>query len=179
MKFILGFLVFASSVAHADSITVFSLQRLNYKPEKKLIYDINYDATTCELNLTTPFDVYYRDNTTGERLTEFSNDSAKYFGPRMQTSVWTAQSISVEFTALDEIKKATNSQASIIVTMRTENDICAPVAEYRDGTENYVLKNIDIQVRKVLGFPVGVAWVHMTGESAFGLVSQCAVGTCN
>ncbi|MCC6138923.1 MAG: hypothetical protein IT287_09835 [Bdellovibrionaceae bacterium] len=173
--------LFIPHLSLAASSTVLTLQRLNYKSEKKLHYDVVYDDATCEIDLSSPFDVYYRDNTTGERLAEFSKDSAKYFGPKTQTAVWTRETVSLEFTAFDEIKKATNSEEKQILVSVFANAQggCESKAEFVSASETYVLKNIDIQATKLLGVPVGVDWVLLTGETEIGPVSSCVVGSCN
>jgi hypothetical protein len=168
---LVGLLSFSAS---AETTTALTLQRLNYKPEKKLIYDLNYDAASCEINLLNPFDVYYRDNQTGERLPEFSKDSEKYFGLQKNSSVWTPTSVAFEFKALDEIKKATGTDVTIIVNMSIVDGACTATTVYSDGVVSYNISNINIQSKIKFGLPLGVDWVSLQSPEA----EICVLGDC-
>lgn len=175
MKVIVSVLIGLFSIsASAETTTILTLQRLNYKPEKKLFYDINYNSTTCEINLENPFDIYYRDNNSGDRLTEFSKDSAKYFGLKKNSAIWTPTAVALEFRALDEIKKATGTDANIIVSMSLVDGVCKTSTIYSDGLVNYEISNINIQSKLTLGLPLGVEWVSLQTSEA----EVCVLGAC-
>lgn len=179
MKFIAALVgLFFTFTASAETSTVLTLQRLNYKPEKKLIYDLNYNATTCEIELSNPFDVYYRDNNTGERLAEFSKDSQKYFGLKANASTWMTNAVSLEFKALDEIKKATQTDASIVVSIEKIGEQCVTTTEYSNGADKLEISNIDIQSKLTFGLPLGVDWVSLLSETTQGPVKICVLGDC-
>lgn len=175
MKVILSSVVLLLSLsAYAGTSTVLTLQRLNYKPEKKLIYDLNYNTATCEFNLDDPFDIYYRDNVTGERLPEFSKDSVKYFGLKKNSATWTPTAVALEFKALDEIKKATKTEATIVVSLSVVDGTCTTSTQYNDGQKSFELSHINIQSKLTLGLPLGVDWVSMQTPDA----EICMLGDC-
>lgn len=170
--------IFSTFAASAATSTVLTLQRLNYKPEKKLVYDINYDTDTCEIQLESPFDVYYRDNVTGEHLAEFSQDSQKYFGLKLNSSVWEKNAVALEFKALDEIKKGTKTDARIVVSIEKVGETCVATTEYSNGLDNLAITNIDIQSKLTFGLPLGVEWVSLHSTTEQGVLKTCVLGSC-
>lgn len=168
-----------ASSAFADSAPVLTVQRVNYKPEKRLVYDLQFDKNACQINTAKPFDVYYRENKGGKRLPDFSSDSRDYFGPRYDAAKTTPTQVALEFKAFDEIQKETGVRGEILVTLNNASGNCVASAEITYSNQRYTLEHIDIKVTKVFGFPSGVEWVQLQGKNAEGPVKDCVVGSCN
>lgn len=180
MKAILGFcFALTSAAASAESITILTLQRTNYKPEKQLVYDVMVDPTSCELSKQAPFDVYYVNNSTGERLPSFSADSREYFGPRVNPATTTAHQALLEFKAFDEIQNETGIPAQIAVTtVKDSSKGCGARAVISYSGKSYVLVHIDLAMKLTFGFPSGVDWVRLEGLDGSGDVRDCVIGAC-
>lgn len=164
--------------AQAATTTVLQLQRTNYKPEKLLVYDLSYDASTCAINRKAPWDVYYRDNSTGQRLEQFSSDSARYFGPR--AAIRAADEISLSFLALEEIQKQLGERVSITARLDKIDGKCVVSSEISYRNQRFSLEKIFIKMKKTFGFPSGVESLLVTGKADDGApVRNCVAGNCN
>ncbi len=170
------FSIFCTAPAWAE--TVLTIQRVNFKNFKKLHYDLIYSAATCEIKTSTPFDVYYRDNASGERLPDFSSDSQDYFGPRIDRSRLSPTAVALEFKAFDEIQNATRRPAEILVRLEKVGNRCKARAEISYEGRAFTLENIDIKVKTFLGLPSGVEWVRLDGSDSEGKLEDCVVGNC-
>lgn len=177
--FIAGAIVFASLVANADTKTVLTLTRVNYKNYKLLHYDIEFDSQTCSINTKRPFDVYYEDIRTGERMSDFSSDSEKYFGPRIDSKQVSAHEAVLNFKSLEEIQKATGTPARIVVKVQGASGRCTTEAWIGYADQSYILDHMDIKVTKTFGFPTGVEWLQLKGHDDRGPIVDCVVGSCD
>lgn len=166
------------TVAEAATAPVLKLQRTNYKPDKRLDYDLSFNPATCEINRNEPFDVYYRDNNSGQRLDEFSGNSQKYFGPRVDSSFIGAKQASLRFEAFDEIQTKLKMRAEIMARIELVNGKCVVTTEITYGKKRYQLERINIEMKKIFGMPSGVEWVQLKGRDARGPVTDCVVGEC-
>jgi hypothetical protein len=165
--------------AQAATTTVLRLQRTNYKPEKVLVYDLSYDASTCAINRKVTWDVYYRENSTGQRVEQFSNDSARYFGPKsfMRPA---AEEISLSFLALEEIQKQLGERVNITASLEKIDGKCVVTSEISYRNKRFSLEKIFIKMKKTFGFPSGVESLLVTGRADDGTpVRDCVAGTCN
>jgi hypothetical protein len=177
---ILLFAATFSFVTLAESRPVLTLQRVNYKPEKRLVYAVNYDPDKCVIDEKNPLEVYYRDNHSSERLTEFSNDSREYFGPRIDPAKQTDTAIELQFKALDEIQTKSGMPATITINVyRPSEATCEPYAEITYADKNFVLERIDLMARLFAGFPVGVKWVRLSGYDSEQEYEECVLGDCS
>jgi len=163
----------------AEASPLLTVQRVNYKPEKGLVYELVFNKETCQINVAAPFEVYYRDNRSKQRLPDFSSDSRDYFGPRLDAAKITPTQAALEFKAFDEIQKETGVRAEILARLDNSSGECLASAEITYGNQRYTLEHIDIKVTKFLGFPNGVEWVQLKGINAEGPVVDCVVGKCN
>jgi|GEM_PF-4901331 len=176
--FALAALLLLSPATQAKTTQVLELQRVNYKPEKKLVYDLDFNPATCEINRARPFDVYYRDNATGAREPDFSGNSQSYFGPRLDNAQRGPREIELAFKGFDEIEKALNMRAEILIRLEKTDGKCAAFAEITYGKKRFTLERIEILVTKVLGIPNGVEWVLLKGRGDSGRVVDCVAGDC-
>lgn len=165
--------------AQAATTTVLQLQRTNYKPEKLLVYDLSYDASTCAISRKAPWDVYYRDNSTGQRLEQFSSDSARYFGPKSSLRA-AADEISLSFLALEEFQKQLGERVSITASVDKIDGKCVVTSEISYRNQRFTLEKIFIKMKKTFGFPSGVESLIVTGKADDGsAVRDCVAGNCN
>ena len=165
--------------ASAKSTTVVQLQRVNYKEEKRLVYDLNYDENTCEIRTKAPFDAYYRENSSGQRLEKFSSESTRYFGPRLEGARLTPSEVPLHFQALREIQDKLGIRAQILVRLEKDGERCVPSAEITYKNQRFTLEKIFIRMKKALGIPTGVEWVLVTGKREDGsAVKDCVAGDC-
>lgn len=165
--------------AAAKSTTVVQLQRVNYKEEKRLVYDLNYDPASCEIHKADPFGAYYRDNATGERLEKFSRESTRYFGPRLDGARISANEVPLHFQALAEIQDKLGLRAQILVRLVKDGERCLPSAEITYKNQRFTLEKIFIKMKKSFGIPTGVEWVLVKGKREDGsAVSDCVAGDC-
>lgn len=163
--------------AVADTKNVVTLTRLNYKAEKLLHFDVVYEAQTCQIDTTKPFDSYYIDTKIQKRV-EFSSDSHKYFGPRLKNAIRGPHQVMLEFEAFDEIQNQVGAKAEILVTVENRKGQCEAWAQITYRDQSYILKHIDIMMQKTFGIPTGVKWVRLKGESEAGPIDDCVAGTC-
>lgn len=163
--------------AEARSTTVLQLQRVNFKPEKRLVYDLNYDSASCEVNAADPFDAYYRDNATGQRLEKFSTESMRYFGPAALAA--RKSEIELRFKALEEIQQKLGIRAQILIRLEMADGKCTPSAEITYSNKRFTLEKINISMTKAFGIPNGVEWVQVKGRSERGPLTDCVAGKCN
>lgn len=166
--------------AFAKSTTVVQLQRVNYKEEKRLVYDLNYDPAACEIAKADPFDAYYRDNSSGQRLEKFSRESVRYFGPRVDPAKVRSNEVPLHFQALAEIQDKLGIRAQILVRLEKDGERCVPSAEITYKNQRFTLEKIFIRMKKALGIPTGVEWVLVTGKREDGsAVRDCVAGDCD
>ncbi len=166
----------SSPFTFAKSSQILELQRVNFKPEKKLVYELDYNPSSCEINKEKPFIVYYKDNATGEREADFSKNSEKFFGPR-DTAVSTRQ-VALEFKGFDEIEQAINVRATLTAYLEKNGEKCSAFAEISYAKKRYMLERIEIQVKKALGIPNGVEWIMLKGRDNGAKVADCVAGSC-
>ncbi len=178
------FLIFAagillSSSSFAASQTVLTIQRVNYKAEKLLKYDVIYDQLTCAINTSKPFDVYYIEKATGQRLADFSSDSADYFGPHLAANRTSSTGVLLQFKAFEEIKTQTGLRGEIVVTSERQGTNCVLASHVSYSNKKYILKHIDLAMKLTFGFPTGIKWVNLNGQDdQLQPVSECIVGSC-
>lgn len=173
----LAALLLSSPFTQARTSPVLELQRVNYKPEKKLVYELDYNPSSCEINRERPFDVYYKDNATGEREPDFSKNSEKFFAPRSVPV--SARKVALEFKGFDEIEQAVGMRAELLVLLDKSEGKCAPHAEITYGKSRFTLERIELKVKKaLLGIPNGVEWVQLKGRGEKGRVVDCVAGDC-
>lgn len=163
--------------AFADSRTLFSLDRVNYRPEKRLRYDLSFDAATCQVNASAPLDVYYIDKATGRRISEFSSLSREYFGPRLNAGDVTPTSVRIRFRAFDEIQNVVGP-ATLVGRVSQGSDGCEVHTEVSYERKAFILDHIDLKLEKAFGFPVGLEWVLVHGVSGSRPVEDCLIGSC-
>ncbi len=162
-----------------SSATLFTLIRTNYKPEKVLHYDLVFDAKKCVINDGQPFDVYYVDAQTGERLTEFSSNSAQYFSPRLNEAHVTKTSAELNFKALDEVRKLTGIDAKIVGVITRTPSGCEVTAELHDGNSVSQLEEIVLKMKIKFGLPVGVQWVKVKVLNNGQAFERCLTDQCD
>jgi hypothetical protein len=175
---LLAYQITTPAYAEAKSVTVVQLQRTNYKPEKRLHYDLNYNPANCEIQRQKPFDAYYVDNDTGERIEKFSSDSVKYFGPKFDPSKVLPHEAELSFGAFEEIQESLGTHARLLFRIESVNGKCEAQAEVTYKNKRYQLLRIELEVKKILGFPSGVKWVRLKGKSERGPVVDCVTGGC-
>lgn len=169
--------ILMASSAQADAVNVLQLQRVNYKPEKVLQYDLHVNAATCEIRRNSPFEVYYRDKTTGRRLPDFSGNSQEYFGPRAVNVG--ANQAELQFEALDQIQKELEMRATLLMRSEKVDGKCVTTTEISYGNKRYELKEIFLKMKKTFGIPTGLDWVRLKGKSERGPIDDCVTGGCN
>lgn len=157
---------------------IFTLKRVNYKPEKLLHYDLVFDAAKCAIDANNPFDVYYVDINTNERLTEFSSNSQQYFSPRLNEANLTKTTAELNFKALDEIRKISGSDQKIIASLYKDNSGCHAKAEIIGAGTSSVLEQIEIKMKLKFGLPMGVAWVLIHELVNNQPVDRCLTDKC-
>jgi len=167
-----------SPFSEAKSSTVLELQRVNYKNEKRLIYDLNFNPATCEIDRNQPFDTYYRDNKTGARDPEFSKSSEKFFGPRLEGVRISAHEAPLSFKGFDEIEIALNMRARLVARVERVQGKCVASAEITYTTKRFTIERIELKVKKALGIPNGVEWVLLKGRGERGRIVDCVAGDC-
>jgi hypothetical protein len=172
----LAALLLSSPVTFAKTSQVLELQRVNYKPEKKLVYELDYNPASCEINRARPFDFYYKDNSSGERELEISSNSRKFFAPRAENIG--AHEATLAFMGFDEIERALGVRATLTTRVEKIDGKCVASTELSYANKRYTLERIEIQVKKALGIPSGVEWVRLKGRSERGRVVDCVAGDC-
>jgi hypothetical protein len=165
-------------ISLGGSATVLQIYRVNFKPEKRLVYELNFNGD-CEITKSEPFDVYYRENKTGQRLEKFSNESQRYFGPQINSNDFKTYEIPLHFRALTDIQEKLGTRAQILVRIFKENGKCEASAEITYRNKRFTLKSINIKMEKTLGIPTGVAWVMVNGLKEDGSpYKDCVAGEC-
>jgi hypothetical protein len=160
--------------------TLFTLNRINFKPEKTLHYDLLFDSESCTINQEKPLDIFYLfEEEVPPRREDMSPDSQKYFGAQ-----WEQENLGerdMEFTTLtiQKFETIAEEDRKYMVEVFETDEGCEPVARIRYGDKLYQLVNISTKVKLFLGWPTGAKWVQLTVINEFGeSETLCAAGKC-
>lgn len=165
-----------ASAAAAESITILTLDRVNFYSSNRLVFDLRVDSN-CRIHPEAPLDVYYIDKATGRRLLEFTNASRDYFGPRLNSSDIGVDMVNLRFRALSEVQRAIGP-VQLIARVTTAGGRCFVRAEISYEGNSFVLEHIDLSLRVVFGVPTGVDWVLLSGQDYRGPLETCVIGDC-
>lgn len=174
--------LFLKTTSFANTIsqsTLFSLERINYKPEKILHYDVSYDSNACLFTQKNPFDLYYVDRVSGERLSEFSSNSKQYFSPEILDSATGQSQIELNFKALEEIRSALNTDQKIFVILKQVEGQCLAEARIEGEGRSSQLLKIEMKMKIKFGLPVNTVWVQTTENYQGEVIKNCLTDACN
>lgn len=133
--------------ADIQTILGFTLQRLNYKPHKTLIFNLRVHSKDCSFDAQNPFELYYS-HSDGQR-SDLSRSSQYYFFP-IEVKPLDAWQIEFEFRHFKELLK--NTVPSKAISYLDSNKKCQAyiVSEYQNSF--YLLKKIIMFFDLFLGF---------------------------
>lgn len=177
--FIFIFLILFTTLSQAKSMRLFSLHRANYYPEKTMVYDLEYDESTCRITNRQPVSVYFVSTNAGSKLSGFSAQNRDYFNARELKSP-NGSTVSFTFKAVNELESKLRSEIVFQVQLtKTETQCLAQTTVLKNGN-TYVqnLKKISVHfnLRNIPGLgnqPSGIDWVSLSGQP-----SRCLFGSC-
>lgn len=183
LTFIDSITVCAAQDAQLSKNNLFTLHRMNYKPEKTLYYDLVYDKGLCKIYKTAPLDVYYleknSDNNKVERV-EMSSASQEYFAPQILKQDMNGTILEFTFKSLEEATILEKQDRKVIVQIIKDNaNNCRIENKVRLEGELYALKHIEIKAKVFLGIITGVdyVWAKLV-DSKNVETKECLHGEC-
>jgi hypothetical protein len=164
VKFLGLFVMMFYSTLSFSKVTLFSIDRINYKSYKTLNYDLNIDEKKCSFDTNKPFDIYYfrNDVKVFERI-DMSDNSKDYFGAK--NIKFEKEKLFFTFKAYEEFALAKKQNPNIEIELKnngtSEKPLCMAYAKVVYNNESVVLKNITMKLELFLGIIIGIKHVIM------------------
>ncbi len=172
-------ILFFTQTSFAATARLFSLYRTNYYPEKTMVYDLEYDQSTCRVTERQPVSVYFVATNSGGKLSGFSPQNRDYFNAR-EISSPSASTLNFTFKAVNELESKVQSQLTFQVSLQMKNSKCEIKTNFLKNGSNFVqaLRKVDVNfnLTQMPGLgeqPSGINWVKFIGQQ-----SKCLMGKC-
>ncbi len=175
---VLATVLFSSSLFAANK-QVFQIFRKNYYEHRTMVYDLQYDSSTCRLTGSEPIRVYFVDTDSGQPVSGFSNHNRRYFWPRYMDK--TASGVSFTFQGLQEVSKKRNENLFINVGVESNNQGCKVVSEFVSQQKNLLTSQFHrvemefvLEEKPLVGLqPADIKWIKILGARNICLWGKC------
>ena len=144
-----------------------------------MVYDLQYDSSSCKLSGSEPIQVYFVDTQSGKPVSGFSNQNRRYFWPRYLEK--TARGVSFTFQGLQEVSKKRNENLFINVGVEPTSQGCQVVSEFVSQEKNLltaqfyrVEMEFVLEEKPFLGLqPADINWLKIMGTRNLCLWGKC------